>query len=286
MGEVSQVIANGVMTGSIYGLLAVSVALVFGVLDVPQFAFGAHATVGAYATAVLAAHGYWLGVLGAIIALAALGAVVQSLVFDPLRNAPPAMLFVGAFGLLTILQGLALLIWGPDPKVVEPPFSGATTILGASITYHRLLVIAVVIVTVVALNMFLLRTDVGRAIRAASQSRTGALVVGLSPRRIGMLTMALGSALAGLAGALLAPISQVYPTLGEALIIKAFVIVILAGMGSINGAIIGGFVVGLAESLGTAYVSLDYRDAYPLVILLAVLILRPQGIFGRAGRVA
>jgi branched-chain amino acid transport system permease protein len=286
MDQIAQIIANGVMAGCIYGLVAVSLALVFGVLDVPQFAFGAHAMIGGYLTAVLASQSYWLGLLAGLVVLGGLGVLVQGLVFDPLRNAPPAMLFIAAFGLLSILQGVALLVFGPRTLTVQAPFEGTITVLGASITYHRILVVAAAALAVVGLNLFLRRTTVGRSIRAASQSRTGALVVGLSPRRIGMLTMAIGSALAGLAGALLAPISQVYPTMGDSMIVKAFVIIVLAGMGSINGALLGGLIVGLAESFGSAYISLEFRDVYPLLLLVLVLVVRPQGIFGKAARTA
>lgn len=286
MDQIAQIIANGVMAGCIYGLVAVSLALVFGVLDVPQFAFGAHAMIGGYITAVLAGESYWLGIVAGVVVLALLGVLVQALVFDPLRNAPPAMLFIAAFGLLSVLQGLALIFFGPRVMTVKAPFEGTVSVLGAQITYHRILVIAVAVMAVVLLNMFLRATALGRSIRASSQSRTGALVVGLSPRRIGILTMAIGSVMAGLAGGLLAPISQVYPTMGDSMILKAFVIIVLAGMGSINGALFGGLVVGLAESFGSAYVSLEYRDVYPLLLLVLILVVRPQGIFGRAERVA
>jgi len=286
MAEITQYIANGIMAGSIYGLVAVSLALVFGVLDVPQFAFGAHAMIGGYVAALLVDQGYWLGVAAAVIALAGLGVLVQALVFDPLRNAPPAMMFIAAFGLLSVLQGFALLIFGPSTRTVKSPIEGSFEILGASVTYQRVLVVGVVLAAVTALNVFLRSTATGRSIRASSESATGALVVGLSPRRIGLLTMAIGSGLAGLAGALLAPISQVYPTMGDSLVIKAFVIIVLAGMGSINGALVGGLIIGLAESFGSAYISLDYRDVYPLILLVLVLVARPQGIFGKAVRTA
>lgn len=286
MEQVAQIVANGIMAGCIYGLVAVSLALVFGVLDVPQFAFGAHAMIGGYLVAVLAGQSYWLGLAAGLVLLAGLGVLVQALVFDPLRNAPPAMLFIAAFGLLSVLQGVALLVFGPRTLTVKAPFEGTVSVLGASITYHRILVIAAAAIAVLGLNLFLRRTNVGRSIRAASQSRMGALVVGLSPRRIGMLTMAIGSALAGLAGALLAPISQVYPTMGDSMIIKAFVIIVLAGMGSINGALLGGLIVGLAESFGSAYISLEFRDVYPLLLLVLILVVRPQGIFGKAVRTA
>jgi branched-chain amino acid transport system permease protein len=284
--QIAQIVANGVMAGCIYGLVAVSLALVFGVLDVPQFAFGAHAMIGGYITGLLAGENYWLGIAVSVVVLALLGVLVQGLVFDPLRNAPPAMLFIAAFGLLSVLQGVALIFFGPRVMTVKAPFEGTVSILGAQITYHRILVIAVAFLAVIALNMFLRATSLGRSIRASSQSRTGALVVGLSPRRIGIITMAIGSVLAGLAGGLLAPISQVYPTMGDSMILKAFVIIVLAGMGSINGALFGGLVVGLAESFGSAYISLEYRDVYPLLLLVLILVVRPQGIFGRAERVA
>jgi branched-chain amino acid transport system permease protein len=286
MNEIVQYVANGVMAGSIYGLLAVSLALVFGVLEVPQFAFGAYAMLGGYVVALLAAHGYWFAVPVAVLVIALLGVIMQVLVFDPLRNAPPGTLFIAAFGLLLVLQGLALLLFGPNNRTVAEPIPGGIKMLGASITYQRIFVVCAVLATMVLLNAFLRRTRIGRSIRAVGQSHTGALVVGLSPQRIGLVTMAIGSGLAGLSGALLAPISQVYPTMGDGLVLKAFIIIILAGMGSINGALLGGLIVGLCESFGAAYLSLAFRDAYPIVLLILVLIIRPQGLFGKAVRTA
>lgn len=284
--DIAQNIANGVMAGSIYGLLAVSLALVFGVLEVPQFAFGAHAMLGAYLVAYLAPYGYWVAVPIAVLGAAILGIVTQALVFDPLRDAPPATLFIAAFGLLMVLQGVALLLFGPNNRTVAAPIPGGLKILGASITYQRLFVIFAALTAVVLLNAFLRQTNIGRSIRAVGQSRTGSLVVGLSPRRVGMITMAIGSGLAGLAGAILAPIAQVYPTMGDSLVLKAFIIIVLAGMGSINGALVGGFIVGLSEAFGSAYISLKFGEAYSIILLILVLLFRPQGLFGKAIRTA
>ena len=284
MDQLTQQIANGIMAGSIYGLLAMSLALVVGVLDIPQFAFGAHAMLGAYVVTMFAGQGYWVGVAAAVVIMIVVGLVVQALVFDPLRNADPSTLFIAAFGLMMVLQGLALLFFGPNNRSVQAPVDGSVGILGASVTYQRILVIVATIAAVIALNFFLRRTAVGRSIRAAGQSRTGALVVGLSPRRIGFVTMAIGSGLAAFAGALIAPISQVYPAMSDGLIIKAFIIIVLAGMGSLNGALIGGYIIGLSESFGSALISLDFKDAYPLILLVAVLLLRPQGMFGKVVR--
>jgi len=287
MHDFAQILANGLMAGAVYGLVAVSLALVFGVLEIPQFAFGAHAMIAAYALAYLTANefSYVTALVLSMLVGMGLGAIVQYLVFEPLRDKPHATLFIAAFGLLLILQGLALLVFGPNPMVVEPPIAGAVEIMGARVTYQRLIIIAGVFVAVVGLNLFLTKTRLGSAIRAAGQNPFGALVVGVSPRKIAMLTMAVGSGLAALAGGLLAPISQVYPTMGDFLVLKAFIIVVMAGMGSINGALIAGLFVGITESFGSAYFSPHMRDAYSIIFLIAVLIFKPSGVFGKAGRV-
>ena len=282
MNELAQQVANGVMSGSLYGLIAVALALIFGVLEIAHFAIGALAMLGGYTVFELGGKiGFWPALLAAVLVVAALNVAAQLLVFEPLRNAPPATLFVAAFGLLLVLQGIVLVIFGPDPRTVEPPLKGSTVLLGAHITYQRLLIVFVVLAAVFALNWMLRHTALGRSIQATGQSRTGALVVGLSSRRVALVTMAIGGAFAGLAGGLLAPISQVYPTVGSDLVIKSFVIIVLAGMGSITGALVAAYVVGLAEALGAAYISLNFSALYSVALLLIVLALRPSGIFGK-----
>ena len=286
MNDLAQIIANGIMAGCVYGLVAVALALVFGVLEIPQFAYGAHAMIAAYTLTVAVSLGapYFVGVMAAIVVGMGLGVVVQWLVFEPLRDKPHATLFIAAFGLLLILQGIALLIFGPNPHVVDAPIPGAFQLMGAHITYHRLVIVLGVLASVVALNFFLKKTSLGSAIRAAGQNPTGALVVGIAPKRIAMLTMALGSSLAAIAGCLLAPISQVFPTMGDSLVLKAFIIVVMAGMGSINGALIAGLIVGITESFGSIYLSPHLRDAYSIIFLIAILMVKPSGIFGNKGR--
>src|SRR5690606_16934091 len=185
--EISQILANGVMAGCIYGLIAASLALVFGVLEIPQFAFGAHAMIAAYALSLFPGLGYFPGVILAVAVALVLGGLVQLLVFEPLRDKPHANLFIAAFGLLLILQGVALNIFGPNPQVVEPPFTGVIDLFGAKITYHRILIIAGVILIISLLNLFLYKTRTGRAIRAVGQNPMGASVVGISAKRIGKI---------------------------------------------------------------------------------------------------
>lgn len=286
MSDFAQILANGIMAGCVYGLVAVALALVFGVLEIPQFAYGAHAMISAYAliAAMNLGMSYFTGFIFAVLIGLILGGIVQILVFEPLRDKPHATLFIAAFGLLLVLQGLALLFFGPDPYVIDPPISGAIQVFGAFITYHRLIIIIGAVISIISLNLFLHRTKIGSAIRAAGQNPTGALVVGIAPKRIAMLTMALGSGLAAVAGCLLAPISQVFPTMGDSLILKAFIIVVMAGMGSINGALLAGLFVGITESFGSAYFSPHLRDAYSILFLILILLVKPSGIFGSTGR--
>ncbi|HEY8451186.1 MAG: branched-chain amino acid ABC transporter permease [Micromonosporaceae bacterium] len=279
-----QQLANGVMLGSIYALLAAGVALIFGVLHIPQFALGAQAMLGAFLVftfSVSLSLNYWLALLAAAAILAVFGAVAHRVVFDPIRSAPGINAFISAFGLLLVLESAAQIIWGASYRRVPSPLGNETiTILGASLTAQRILVIVVALVVVAVLHVIIRHTTLGASIRAVAQNPTGAAVVGINARAVAALTMAIGSALAAVAGGLIAPISSVFPAMGEVLIIKAFVITILGGMGSFPGAILGGFIFGVVEALGAGYISVDYKDAFGFIILVLVLALRPQGLFG------
>jgi len=286
MSHFLQLLANGLMAGAIYGLVAVALALVFGVLEIPQFAFGAHAMVAAYALLVFSSAGvpYVMSFLGALLVGLALGFIVQWVVFDPLYGKPPATLFLVAFGLLMILQGSAAVLFGPNPRPVEPLVAGVVQMFGVYLTYQRLVIIAGTLVAIVVLNLFLRQTRLGLGIRAAGQNPLGALAVGINPRRISAMTMSVGSTLAAVAGCLLAPLSQVYPTMGDSLIIKAFIIVIMAGMGTVNGALAAGMLMGVIESFGGAVFSSSLRDVYSILLLVLVLLLKPSGMFGNVSR--
>jgi branched-chain amino acid transport system permease protein len=281
----AQAVANGIMLGSLYGLVAVGLALIFGVLKVPQFALGAHAMIGAYvtyaATALLGVD-YWIALVLAAVVLALVGVLVHAFVFQPMSEGPGINMFIAAFGVLLILQSVAVLLFGTRFYRVAPPIEGALLIFGVALTPQRLMVIVVTVALFAGLHLYIARTRTGACIRAVADNPVGAALVGIDVRRIGLTTMALGSALAGVAGGLIAPIGQVFPTMGDVLIIKAFVVVVLAGMGSIRGAIAAGYALGLAESLGGMYVSLAYQDAMAFILLLLVLLVRPQGLFGKS----
>jgi branched-chain amino acid transport system permease protein len=283
-----QQIANGIMVGSIYALIAMGVAMIYGVMNVPDFALGAKAMLGGYVAFFMTAsfhQSYGIALAASIVVLAVLGLGVERWIFRPLAKAPPVNGFISAFGLLLIFENFALIVFGSAYRRILSPYDREMiNIFGANLTMQRLLVVLIAIALMIALHMFIKYTTLGTAIRAVAQNRRGALICGIHTERIAGVTMAIGSALAGIAGALIGPIGMVYPTMGDSLIVKAFVITILGGMGSIFGAIVGGYILGLIESLGAMYISVDYKDAFAFALLVVVLAIRPQGLFGRSHR--
>lgn len=280
-----QQVANGVMLGSIYALIAMGVAMIYGVLNVPNFALGTKAMLGAYVAFFLTSvlkQNYWVALAGAMLALSIVGLVVERLVFRPLQGGPTINGFISAFGLLLVLESLALLVFGATYRRVLSPYDRQIIkIAGATMTAQRLLVVITAVLLMAALHLFIRHTTIGTAIRAVAQNPKGALLAGIHTGRVAGFALAIGSALAGVAGALVGPISMVYPTMGDLLIVKAFVITIMGGMGNIAGAIVGGYILGLVEALGSAYISADYKDVFAFALLVLVLAVRPQGLFGR-----
>jgi len=276
------------MVGSIYALIAMGVAMIYGVMNVPDFALGAKAMLGGYVAFFFTAtfhQAYGVALVGSIVMLAILGLGVERWIFRPLAKAPPINGFISAFGLLLVFENFALIVFGSSYRRILSPYDRQVIhIFGASLTMQRLLVVLIAILLMIALHLFIKFTAIGTAIRAVAQNRRGALLCGIHTERIAGVTMAIGSALAGVAGALVGPIAMVYPSMGDTLIVKAFVITILGGMGSIFGAIIGGYILGLIEALGAMYISVDYKDAFAFAVLVLVLAVRPQGLFGRSAR--
>lgn len=276
------------MVGSIYALIAMGVAMIYGVMNVPHFALGAKAMLGGYVAFYLTAifhQAYGVALVGSIVVLAFLGLGVERLIFRPLTKAPGINSFISAFGLLLVFENFALIAFGTSYRRILSPYDRQMIhIFGANLTMQRLLVVVIAIVLMIALQLFIKYTALGAAIRAVAQNRRGALLCGIHTERIAGITMAIGSGLAGVAGALIGPLAMVYPTMGDTLIVKAFVITILGGMGSIIGAIIGGYILGLIEALGAMYISVDYKDAFAFAVLVLVLAIRPQGLLGKAQR--
>lgn len=281
-----QQLANGVMLGGIYGLMALGLTLIYGVLYIPNFALGHQAMIGAYFTyflVSLAEMNYFVAVALAMVGMAAIGVGIERLVFRPIKDQPHVNGFIAAFGLLFIMESAALIAWGASYRKIETVYDRQVfSLLGVQLPLQRIMVVVAVIAIFAAIQLFLRRTTAGAALRAVSQEPEAARLVGIDGNRAASLTMAVGSALAAAAGGLIGPVILVFPTMGSLMIMKAFVITILGGMGSVAGAIIGGFLLGLVEAMAVGFISPSYKDLYAFAFLVIVLAVRPTGFFGRA----
>lgn len=279
-----QQVLNGLTLGGIYGLVALGLTLVYGILHVPNFAHGGFYMIGAFVAfqAMVAwSWGYWAAMLVAAVAVAVLGIVSERLIFHPLRKASPLHPKIASIGLLLFLEAGAQALWGADFQRMPTPYTSIVEMGGITAPAQRLLIIVAAFALMVALHLFLTRTTTGSTIIAMAQNREGASMVGIDANRVSMLTFAISGVLAAVAATLYAPINLVYPAMGHLVITKAFVIIILGCMGSIPGAVLGGLIIGFAESFGAYYISTDYKDIIAFVLLVVILSLRPQGLFAK-----
>lgn len=282
-----QQVLNGLTLGGIYSLVALGLTLVYGILHVPNFAHGAFYMAGAYAAFwLITAQGfnYWAGMAGAALAVALIAVLAERLVFHPLRDAPGLHHMIAAIGLLLFLEAGAQAVWGADFHRLPTPYTGIIEIGGATAPVQRLMIVGAAFALMVALHLFLKKTVMGSTIIAMAQNRQGAALVGIDPNRVAMLTFAISGVLAAVAATLYAPINLIYPAMGHLVITKAFVIIILGGMGSVPGAIVGGLIIGFAESFGAFYISPDYKDIIAFALLVVILSLRPEGLFTKGVR--
>jgi branched-chain amino acid transport system permease protein len=282
-----QQLVNGIMLGSVYSLVALGLTLIYGILHVPNFAHGHKYMWAAFTSLFLVVSfhtNYWVSLVIAMVVMGLVGAGVERLVYRPLRDMPHINSFIAAIGLLLVLESLALIVWGADFRRFPASYDQPINILGVAITLQRLLVIVGAAVLIILLQLFIKRTWLGATIEAVAQNPEGAQLVGISIDRVSSLTFGIGTALAAAAATLIAPIFLVYPTMGSMPNLKAFVVIIIGGMGSIPGAVIGGFMLGLIESLGGGYISTDYKDLFAFGALVTFLTFRPLGLFGKGVR--
>ncbi|MGI8865636.1 MAG: branched-chain amino acid ABC transporter permease [Rubrobacteraceae bacterium] len=284
MGLFFQQLINGISLGSVYGLVALGLTLVFGVLRIPNFSHGALYMVGAYVTYFsLTSFGlpYIVAIAISAVVLAGMGVVLERLVFHPLRDMPHTHAMIGSIGVLLFLTSGAQLLFGADFRRLKSPLEGSISLFGIGINQQRLLVIVTALVVMAGLYLFLKRTVPGQTIEAIEQDRVGASLVGIDANRVSMMTFAISAALAAVAASLVAPINLISPTMGDVVNLKAFAIIILGGMGSVPGAIIGGFALALAETFGSTYVSSDFGELVGFLFLVVVLAIRPSGLFSK-----
>ena len=282
-----QQVLNGLTLGGVYSLVALGLTLVYGILHVPNFAHGAFYMAGAfvafYLISSLGMH-YWVAMAGAAAAVALIAVLSERLVFHPLRNAPYLHHMIASIGILLFLEAGAQALWGADFHRMQTPYTDVLSFAGLSLPAQRILIIVAAFVLVGLLQLFLKKTITGATIVAMAQNRDGAALVGIDANRVAMLTFAISGALAGMAAVLYAPINLVYTSMGNLVITKAFVIIVLGGMGSVPGAIVGGLIIGFAESFGAFYISTDYKDIIAFVLLVVILSFRPEGLFSKGAR--
>jgi len=287
--QLLQHLVNGLVLGGTYALLGIGLTLIFGLMNVVNFAHGEFYTLGAYATfaALTLADLNFFAALGlAIVCGLVVGAVTEFVLVRPLRRESIDTVMLVMIGVWIAMQNSELLVWGGVAKSIPHPFSTTPlTLGGVSLAPLRLFVLVAALGLIVGAHLLIHRTRLGRAMRATFQDADTAALMGVRIRRIYTATFAIGSGLAAAAGALLGPIFIAYPSMGDLASLKAFSVVILGGLGNIAGATVGGLVLGVAEELGAGYVSSGYRDAVGFVIIIAVLLLRPSGLIARAERV-
>lgn len=281
-----QQLFNGLTIGSVYALVALGLTLVYGILHIPNFAHGALYMMGGYITLTmmtkLGLH-YWIAIAISILVVGLLGVLMERLVFHPLRKAPPIQDMIAAIGILLFLEAFAHYVWGAEYQSMMTPYGQVVEIFGLTLTFQRILIVAAAIVVMILLTLFMKKTFTGATIIAMSQDREGASLVGINTTKVIMLTFMISGGLAAIAASLSAPINLVFPGMGNLVIMKAFVIITLGGMGSVPGAILGGYILGFSESLGATYLSNDYKDIIAFVLLVVILFVKPNGLFSKGG---
>lgn len=283
---VSQLLTNGIIAGSIYALVALGFTLIYRTVKFFHFAHGVVYTAGAYFayTLIISLHLNFVLSFFLSIALAAiLGISIDRFVYYPLRqhNASNLIFLLASFGVFIFLQNLIQLIYGAQILTIRTgPIKEGHHFLGAVITDIQILILVVGCLLSVALFWFIKYTKLGKAMRAVSDDPLAANVVGINPEKIIRTSFAIGSALAGAAGILISLETNIEPTMGFAAILKGIIASIIGGIGSIPGAMLGGFFLGIVENIGIWKIQAGWKDSIAFLILIVFLLLRPGGIFG------
>jgi branched-chain amino acid transport system permease protein len=284
LAELAQHIVNGLILGAGYALMGIGLTLIFGIMRVVNFAHGELFMLGAfflYTLFSLWGVNFFVASLLAVAGVALVGAVVERVILRRLREQPIEIPMLAMVALSVIIQNAAILIWDPSPKTIRHPFSPVPMTFGPIyVVAIRVFAGAVAVSLIVGAHLFIRKTRLGRAMRATFQDTDMARLTGVDVDRIYMFTFAFGAALAGASGALLGAVFWVYPAMGDLAALKSFAVVIMGGLGNFLGAIVGGLLLGVAESLGAGYVSSGYKDAIGFVLIILLLVWRPQGLFG------
>ncbi|HIT30873.1 MAG TPA: branched-chain amino acid ABC transporter permease [Candidatus Scatomorpha stercoravium] len=276
---------SGISLGSVYAIIALGYTMVYGIAKMLNFAHGDVIMVGGYVSLLsVTALGlpWWAGVLLAMLVCTVLGVVIEGLAYRPLRAAPSLAVLITAIGVSYFLQNAALLLWGSTPMSYTPIVSGSLSLGGLRISYISLVTIAMCVVIMAGLTLFTGKTRMGKAMRACSEDKGAAQLMGINVNRTISLTFAIGSALAAIAGVLLCSFNtSLMPTTGSMPGIKAFTAAVFGGIGSIPGALLGGILLGIIESLAKAYISTQLANSIMFAVLIITLLVRPAGLLGK-----
>ncbi len=277
---VSQVL-NGLVTGTLLMLITFGLTIIFGILLVVNFAHGSLYALGAYIAATITAmtQHFWLALVLVPIAVAIVGVLIERFAIRPMRQRTVIMTLLLTFGLALIIDEVTRLIWGAAPRAVPVPelLSGAVSILGFTYPLYRLFIVALGAALALLLYLFLEKTDLGTVIRAASSDAEIVQVMGINTSLLFTCVFALGCGLAGLSGVIAAPLQTVGPSMGTDIIVDAFVVLVLGGLGSLRGTVMAALLVGQVRMLGAAVIS-EYSSVLTFVLMAGVLLVRPRGL--------
>jgi branched-chain amino acid transport system permease protein len=283
-----QYLINGLIIGGAYALIGIGLTLVLGIMKVVNFAHGEMYMLGAYFLFTFFTKmgiNFYLAMLLAIFAVMLLGFLYERSILKPLRKRSIDTVMLSMIGFSLLIQNIAMLVWTPVPESIKSPFPlTAYTLAGLYFLPQRIMVICAAFLLMILTHLLLKKTKMGKAMRATFQDIEAASLMGIKIDRIYSFTFVLGAGLAAAAGTLLGPIFTVHPYIGNLANAKAFVIVIIGGLGSFPGAITAGLLLGVFESLGAGYVSSGYQDAIGFILLILILIYRPTGLFGKFGQ--
>jgi branched-chain amino acid transport system permease protein len=255
-------------------------------MDVVNFAHGEFYMMGAFFgySLLFIIHNFWLAILLAGIAVGIMGFLIELAMFRPLYGRNPIFHLLLTFGLGMILREIARLIWGGETRRVEVPVTGAIDFLGITYPLYRLIILGIGILILVGMWYALTKTEAGATLRASSQDRQMSWALGINVTKVYTLTFVVGVALAAVAGVLMSPIYFVYPTMGIDAILRAFIVVIVGGMGSLAGAVVASLLIGQVESLASLWISPTWAETLVFVVLIVTMVVKPTGLFGKAGR--
>ena len=276
---------NGLQTGSVYALVALGYSMVYGIIKLLNFAHGDIIMIGAYMVYYAIASFALPPAVAIVLAIAVstlLGVTVEKVAYTPLRSAPRLSLLITAIGVSFLLENGAQLLFGADQKSMDPLITGSIMLGKVNVSYTAIVTIFVSVLIMILLTFVVNKTKAGKAMRAVSEDMGAAQLMGISLNRTISMTFAIGSALAGIGSVLyLAAYTQASPTMGSMLGIKAFVAAVLGGIGSIPGAMIGGFTIGILEALVAAVGFSMWKDAAVFLVLIIVLLFKPTGFLGK-----